>query len=104
MNLDKLPEIFRSLVGTYPDGARQLRRGAPRRRAPNPLHSKSKADFEISFEEISFGTFGKIFRFSASTNSPATGVSRKMENFGTPIQQEIILTRKYPGHVTAFMM
>jgi len=36
--VDKLPECFPALKWTYPDGARQRRRGAPRLRAPKIKH------------------------------------------------------------------
>ena len=51
--------------------SRQLRRGAPRRHAHNPLHITSKADFLKLFSEI---LFRKIVGSSALMNSPATGV------------------------------
>jgi len=42
----------------------------------NPLHSTSKADFEISFKKTCFGI---IVRFSASQNSLATGVTSGLD-------------------------
>jgi len=42
-----------TLIWTYPDGARQLRRGAPRRRAPNPpLQSLVNQCFSQTFEQL----------------------------------------------------
>jgi len=43
----------------------------------NPLHSISKADFEIFFEEI---CFRKIVRFSTSKKNLATGVTVCIHN------------------------
>jgi len=52
MYQDNLPDFSSPLVWTYPDGAWQLWRGAPRRRAPNPpLESVVNQCFFQIFEQ-----------------------------------------------------